>query len=314
MSANIIVVKSVIRRMIDLYSEAASGGANKPPVSSSRLNSLGEDAVNSKLFEKARAIPEANQASETIGEEATASAGWTLTNLLLSSFSFWKFELIVYIVFFCHVFFCIRIVFRILTNSGCDIRSVGSDIGTRALNFGSTWKKEIGFVLFLLGLESKASFRCSHSISGAATKILKRVWNTIFTGAMLTSAYFGYYTFRYTTDQVEDMIDATEKPENEFFGSSVSFTAQFISFSDTSRHKLHPQICLALLLHFAYSLSTSWDYIIVSSHCAQIWTSLFSWKVIVSKCNPWCEKGNSFIPHACSEDGSIFKNSLTNCS
>ena len=45
--------------------------------------------------------------------------------------------------------------------------------------------------------------------------------NTLFFGSLGAGAFFGYYTLRYTADQVETMVEQTKEPENSFPGSSV---------------------------------------------------------------------------------------------
>lgn len=57
----------------------------------------------------------------------------------------------------------------------------------------------------------------------------------MFLGSLAASAYFGYYTLRYTTDQVEDLIDEADKPENQFPGSNVSCSSPGI-FHSTSKY------------------------------------------------------------------------------
>jgi len=45
--------------------------------------------------------------------------------------------------------------------------------------------------------------------------------NTIFFSGVAASAFFGYYTYRYSSDQLDTMIQETEKSENAFPGSEV---------------------------------------------------------------------------------------------
>jgi len=45
--------------------------------------------------------------------------------------------------------------------------------------------------------------------------------NALFYGAVGASAFFGYYHYNYDADQLEHMIQETEKAENRFPGSSV---------------------------------------------------------------------------------------------
>ena len=50
--------------------------------------------------------------------------------------------------------------------------------------------------------------------------------NTLLLGVLGGGAFFGYYTYRYTGDQVETMVEETRKPENSYPGSSVSLLSQ----------------------------------------------------------------------------------------
>ena len=52
--------------------------------------------------------------------------------------------------------------------------------------------------------------------------MLSGIGNTLLFGVLGGGAFFGYYTYRYTTDQVETMVEETQKPENSYPGSSVS--------------------------------------------------------------------------------------------
>ena len=45
--------------------------------------------------------------------------------------------------------------------------------------------------------------------------------NTLFFGGVAATAYFGYYTYRYSSDQLDTMVQETEKAENAFPGSQV---------------------------------------------------------------------------------------------
>ncbi len=59
--------------------------------------------------------------------------------------------------------------------------------------------------------------------ASAAQRALSVVANAFFFGALGAAAFFGYYTYSYTTDQVRAMVDETRKQENAFPGSEVSF-------------------------------------------------------------------------------------------
>ena len=57
---------------------------------------------------------------------------------------------------------------------------------------------------------------------GRAMRMLSRAGNTLLLAALGGTAYFGYYTLRYKTEDMQSLIDQRKKPENEFPGSSVS--------------------------------------------------------------------------------------------
>ena len=57
-----------------------------------------------------------------------------------------------------------------------------------------------------------------------AGRILSTIGNTLFFGGLGVSAFFGYYTLRYTTDEIGTMVEETKKAENSFPGSNVSRT------------------------------------------------------------------------------------------
>ena len=54
-----------------------------------------------------------------------------------------------------------------------------------------------------------------------AGRIAAQVGNTLFLGFLGASAYFGYYTYRYSTQEVENLIEDTKNSENQFPGSDV---------------------------------------------------------------------------------------------
>lgn len=62
------------------------------------------------------------------------------------------------------------------------------------------------------------------AIDGSAGRVIGGLGNALFFGVLGTGAFFGYYTYRYTNDQIETMIEETKKPDNSFPGSSVSST------------------------------------------------------------------------------------------
>jgi hypothetical protein len=63
--------------------------------------------------------------------------------------------------------------------------------------------------------------QADHIRTNTAGKIASRIGNTLFLGLLGAGAYFGYYTYRYTTDEINDMVAEAEKPENSYPGSQV---------------------------------------------------------------------------------------------
>lgn len=59
--------------------------------------------------------------------------------------------------------------------------------------------------------------------------ILSAAGNTLLLAALGTTAYFGYYTLRYNTSEMEDLIAERKSPENEFPGSSVRLACFVLS-------------------------------------------------------------------------------------
>lgn len=51
--------------------------------------------------------------------------------------------------------------------------------------------------------------------------MLSAAGNAVFFAALGGVAYFGYYTFRYTTPQMEELIRQRKQPDQAFPGSSV---------------------------------------------------------------------------------------------
>lgn len=56
---------------------------------------------------------------------------------------------------------------------------------------------------------------------GAIGRVAGAVGNGLFLGGLAATAFFGYYTYRYTPDQLDTMVSETEKAENAFPGSGV---------------------------------------------------------------------------------------------
>lgn len=64
----------------------------------------------------------------------------------------------------------------------------------------------------------------SEQVHGASTgsKILSFVGNSLLFSILGAGAFFGYYHYNYSVDQLEHMVEETKKEENKFLGSSVS--------------------------------------------------------------------------------------------
>ena len=53
-------------------------------------------------------------------------------------------------------------------------------------------------------------------------RMLSRAGNALLLAGLGGTAYFGYYTLCYKTEDMQSLIDQRRQPENEFPGSSVS--------------------------------------------------------------------------------------------
>jgi hypothetical protein len=58
-----------------------------------------------------------------------------------------------------------------------------------------------------------------------AGRALSALGGTLFYGAAATAAFFGYYTYSYDVEQLDHMIEETQKGENSFPGSTVRAAA-----------------------------------------------------------------------------------------
>ena len=69
-----------------------------------------------------------------------------------------------------------------------------------------------------------AAAAASSSGAGERSRLasaLAGLGNALFFAGLGAGAFFGYYTARYTSDQVETMVEQTKEPENSFPGSPV---------------------------------------------------------------------------------------------
>jgi len=81
---------------------------------------------------------------------------------------------------------------------------------------------------------------------GRVTSALSAAGNALFFAALGGVTYFGYYTFRYTTPEMEELIRQRKQPDQAFPGSSVRLL------------NLHPAlyvICPAMLVLSSEELS-----------------------------------------------------------
>ena len=74
----------------------------------------------------------------------------------------------------------------------------------------------------MLHLLSTARLLQEAAGDGRAMRMLSRAGNTLLLAGLGGTAYFGYYTLRYKTEDMQNLIDQRKKTENEFPGSSVS--------------------------------------------------------------------------------------------
>lgn len=56
--------------------------------------------------------------------------------------------------------------------------------------------------------------------------MLSQIGNALFFSFLGAGAFFGYYTYRYTNEQIETMVEETKKLENSFPGSTVRVLAR----------------------------------------------------------------------------------------
>ena len=81
-----------------------------------------------------------------------------------------------------------------------------------------------GTLLFLGSPLARHATALHVAAAHARRLICQALGNALFFGSLGTGAFFGYYTLRYTADQVETMVEQTQAPENSFPGSSVRHT------------------------------------------------------------------------------------------
>lgn len=79
-----------------------------------------------------------------------------------------------------------------------------------------------------------AAASASSSAGGAGRgrlgSALGALGNALFFGAVGAGGVCGYYTLRYTADQVDTMVEQTKEPENSFPGSPVRPPACAVHF------------------------------------------------------------------------------------
>ena len=71
------------------------------------------------------------------------------------------------------------------------------------------------------GMASGAAAAGEAELPEGVGRVFSAIGNTLLLGGLATTAFFGYYTYRYTPDQLDTMVSETEKAENAFPGSQV---------------------------------------------------------------------------------------------
>eukprot|EP00884_Botryococcus_braunii_P014271 jgi/Botrbrau1/22845/Bobra.0065s0004.1 len=76
--------------------------------------------------------------------------------------------------------------------------------------------------------------------AGPSGGIFSTLGNAIFFGLVGAASVFGYYTYRYSTEQVATMVQETKKAENSFPGSTV--WVPVMEWYVDQRHKLESEV------------------------------------------------------------------------
>lgn len=66
----------------------------------------------------------------------------------------------------------------------------------------------------------------------AAYKALSAVGNAMFFTGVAAAAFFGYYTYRYSAQELEQLVNERKQPETEFPGSSASTQVTFLCVAE----------------------------------------------------------------------------------
>ena len=58
-------------------------------------------------------------------------------------------------------------------------------------------------------------------------RVLSAAGNAALLGVLGAGAFFGYYTVRYSAEELQTVVHETHKPENQFVGSLVGHVSSF---------------------------------------------------------------------------------------
>lgn len=79
----------------------------------------------------------------------------------------------------------------------------------------------------------RAGQHAEHGGDDPASRWLSAAGNALFAAALGGGAYFGYYTLRYSTPEMEQLVAERRQPEHAFPSSEV--TASFLQEAERSR-------------------------------------------------------------------------------
>lgn len=78
-----------------------------------------------------------------------------------------------------------------------------------------------------------------------ASRWLSATGNALFFGALGGAAFFGYYTLRYSTPEMAQLIDERKQPEHDFPGSQVGLQSRSSQRQVVRRLTLPPSFTAA---------------------------------------------------------------------
>lgn len=95
-----------------------------------------------------------------------------------------------------------------------------------------------------IAAEEVAATAETPSQPGAAMRALSAAGNAAFLGVLGAGAFFGYYTVRYSAEELQTVVHETHKPENQFVGSSVGTCVEFLQRVSTQVHSFQHRVGL----------------------------------------------------------------------